>query len=873
MSGLISITIQEARGFVAINSEIDRLGIVIGCASGLPAVPAGLRAAAATVASPVTLLPASLLTAGIAAVLANPRRITFTTGGVTPSDAPASLTITGLIANPNGTTTAGSEVLSLSQVAGIVTSVNPYKVITSLVFLAGDGTGATIAIGYGEGNGQSPFFLSGSSAVAAVGYGDAVDTLTQMIEQRQTNGAGTKYPAALYTARAGTLGSYGTINLGGITVGTALPAVDTETSPFGTYYARVRIIDDGNDGEGAVVGTTGILYQWGLDGPDDGVTYSNTTALGTDFRIDIPNSGTAFLIDPPAAELTQFVASVVEAQTVFLAHLANAVAHDAADTSAEQIALAAAAAPTTPDEALAVLLLILAAHDTHLENYATVHNGPDTQNVVTSATPTTIQEGIRAFREWAVDYGIHRQINEAAATAGLRAATATVASPVTLTSADLLDAGEALIAIYPRRITFTTAGVTPADAPADVDIVGTLDGAPVSETLVLSQIAGVATSVNAYESITSLDFPAADGTAATIAIGYAMGVHNSSDVTNVLTEDLPTHGTLATGDSWKVRTFAPIPSTQEIADAFTAITAGSAEAALVVLEFPLTQAMVTTVTTGLNQLAAVGRDVTCLARVRLPDFEADETELAWLTSVQAAFLNQADSRIHLRADYGMITDAMTSRQYRRALLAQVAADVVRIPRALWPDVPADQAMANVTLIDANGATVGHDEGPQGAATGLSSDTLGNRFGCVQRLADATDRQAVYMTVPWVLYDADERIRTLMVRRLANAMKRVARAAARPFLGAPAAYTATGPTTGVLLPGERKKFHSVIFKAVTDSFASELINGKDAALDTGLVQVNPIATVAPGRLLGLSITLAPRPLGFVQSITITFTVEE
>lgn len=102
----------------------------------------------------------------------------------------------------------------------------------------------------------------------------------------------------------------------------------------------------------------------------------------------------------------------------------------------------------------------------------------------------------------------------------LKAATATVASIVTVLPADLLAAGLAQLAAWPRPLTFTTAGSTASDAPANVVITGTdHTGATISETLVLAQTATSVTSVNAYKTITSLVYPAADGTGATIAVG------------------------------------------------------------------------------------------------------------------------------------------------------------------------------------------------------------------------------------------------------------------------------------------------------------------------------------------------------------------
>ena len=77
----------------------------------------------------------------------------------------------------------------------------------------------------------------------------------------------------------------------------------------------------------------------------------------------------------------------------------------------------------------------------------------------------------------------------------------------------------------PRQLVFTTAGATPADAPASVTITGLdINGNPMTETLNLAQTATTATSVRYWGKITRLDFPAADGTAATIAISYGAPV-------------------------------------------------------------------------------------------------------------------------------------------------------------------------------------------------------------------------------------------------------------------------------------------------------------------------------------------------------------
>ena len=133
-----------------------------------------------------------------------------------------------------------------------------------------------------------------------------------------------------------------------------------------------------------------------------------------------------------------------------------------------------------------------------------------------------ISKAFRGAAAIAVDEWTNLPGLTAPGAAVLLAATATVASVVTLLPAGLLAAGLAMLAAWPRQLTFTTAGTTPSDAPANVVITG-LDehGLAASETLVLAQTATIVTSVKSYSSITSIVYPAADGTGATVSIGIA----------------------------------------------------------------------------------------------------------------------------------------------------------------------------------------------------------------------------------------------------------------------------------------------------------------------------------------------------------------
>jgi hypothetical protein len=113
----------------------------------------------------------------------------------------------------------------------------------------------------------------------------------------------------------------------------------------------------------------------------------------------------------------------------------------------------------------------------------------------------------------------------AAGAADLEAATATTVAPRTVTT--FLAGGIAKLAAFPRNITFTTAGGTPADAPATALVTGTYRGKPQTETVTLAQTATIANGVKPFSTITSVAYAAADGTNATVSIGVGISLGSS----------------------------------------------------------------------------------------------------------------------------------------------------------------------------------------------------------------------------------------------------------------------------------------------------------------------------------------------------------
>lgn len=159
-------------------------------------------------------------------------------------------------------------------------------------------------------------------------------------------------------------------------------------------------------------------------------------------------------------------------------------------------------------------------------------NGTDPFGVAQTETITLSQTaatatGARAFKTitsivYAAADGTGATISIGIGAAFIKAATATVTSPVTVQGSTL---NQACLASAPRQLVFTTAGTTPAHAPANVVIKGRdINGRPQSETLNLAQTATTATSVKFYAKIDSLSYPAGDGTGATIAVTFGVPV-------------------------------------------------------------------------------------------------------------------------------------------------------------------------------------------------------------------------------------------------------------------------------------------------------------------------------------------------------------
>lgn len=256
----------------------------------------------------------------------------------------------------------------------------------------GDGDALAIVAPSLSGTANTPG-LYGRATAAKADFGD----VGQLSEAAAIGLELTGRPVVLVKCATTTAGAIGTVVTSGVT-GTAVPVATSGVEPVDDYEAYVIVVD------GGTLETSGITYQWS---DDDGRTLSPVTALGTATSITFPGSrGIGFTLDPASAEVTKLIAFAVEAREELLDHLANVTAHDAADTSAAQVALAASSVPATAAAAVAVLALCHAAYEAHRVN-VTAHNSADSTNVLAHAAPTNSTSGVGFSIEFAVDYAAH----------------------------------------------------------------------------------------------------------------------------------------------------------------------------------------------------------------------------------------------------------------------------------------------------------------------------------------------------------------------------------------------------------------------------------------------------------------------------------
>jgi hypothetical protein len=574
--------------------------------------------------------------------------------------------------------------------------------------------------------------------------GDAIEAAALSLEETE----GT--PIVFCRVPDSNPGELEAIDISGVT-GTCLPEADgVPTGTLEGYWICTT---------GGTLGVDGIEFKWSLS---DDRNLSAVTALGQAYSFTMPDAGFDLLFEPPAAQLTAFIAGAVEARADTLAHLADVVAHDVADTSAAQVALAASAVPTTGPQAFAVLNLCRLALASH-ESSLTAHNGPDGVNVVAHGAATDVQTGIDLYVEYHADFNAHLGIAHAASTAGLLVATASSVAVQTYLTAALLAPGLALMNTYARRVSFTTSGAPTSAAPSTATIVGTdyLGAAQTEVFAGVPQTATTAFTAAAFKTITSITYGAGDGAGALVAIGYGQGVHNSADVTNTIAAANPTHGTLVAGDVIRQKTVGPKWATDDLTDAFLAIKLSQHVFEAIQVIGPVSATEAATLATGEGSLRTVKKYKWFTFNARVPD--AGETDSAYQTSIKADFLGWTNTKAMKCAGSWRETSAVSGRSYTRPVAPIIAARAMKLPLHVDLAKNAEGPLTRGVLYDSTQTAIGHDENFQ---PGL------NAAGFATLRTFANLGTEVYITNPLLSSPVGSDFDLLQKRRLMNVLEEV-----------------------------------------------------------------------------------------------------
>lgn len=574
--------------------------------------------------------------------------------------------------------------------------------------------------------------------------------------------------------------------------------------------------------EGADIGVVGATYYVSDDNGRIGAT--DLYRLGTGSRITLSGISAAIELDPPAAQVTALIALAVELRADRLAHYADAVAHNSADTASA--ALIALAAPTTGTEAIAVVNQVRLADISHYAD-ATAHDSPDFINEITLAAATTLQGAVLLAVQLKTKANLHNAVSHIASTAALKAATASsVAIQVYTAASGLLAGGVSTLDAQPGRVTFTTAGGTASDAPATATIAGTNAATDAADTEVVnvSQTAATVSSTKYwYGTGLSVTYSAGDGTGATVAIGTAARVHNSADATNTIAATSPTSGTIVAGDIVRVSTVAPAWSNTLLADAFTAYGNSNHDASIILISGRILPANFATIVTGLNALEGKGKRCVVITQARK---RADgETEAQWRAALDSEWAEYLDYRVAVCAGDGLatFTDGTLSGQYARGFSTQAVRRLMSIDRFRTAWEVALGRLEDFTISNSNGIVVGHDEA---TSPGLKA----SKFWTVYRPSSSLVGRVAFLNFDITRFNPQDRVRSVRVNRITNRMIAEIQAVGLSLLGKTYDVKRTGATSGTLsqsaIDAIRPKFEQPIqngFQAdISDWNASDLI---------------------------------------------------
>jgi len=334
-------------------------------------------------------------------------------------------------------------------------------------------------------------------------------------------------------------------------------------------------------------------------------------------------------------------------------------------------------------------------------------------------------------------------------------------------------------------------------------------------------------------------------------------IHGAADAANVITAATPTTGTLDAGDIIRAQTFAPSPSVDELAAAFSVLALSDYTPGVVLLPGRTPASYGPTITAGLDLLKTNGKPCQVIVQARRATSGESQQDLRDALETE---WDDTDKRIHVCA-----TDALCTLTEGSATLAVGKtrftgfASSFAVRRVLNPFYETtwkvQPALEGVTIVDSAGDVVGHDE-PRDVPT---------RLQLLYRVPDSQIGRPTVPSIDYTLAGDEDREITQRANLIRDEIERVINSWAWSQVGVLASVTVLSPTQGRLNEGRRQDLQRNAAAALASR--PGLANGVSDIDASDLVVIDPLVA-----LNGDIITIAPvvnwTPIGAIGRIDST-----
>jgi hypothetical protein len=326
-------------------------------------------------------------------------------------------------------------------------------------------------------------------------------------------------------------------------------------------------------------------------------------------------------------------------------------------------------------------------------------------------------------------------------------------------------------------------------------------------------------------------------------IRISPAVHGAVDETNLITAPVPPTGTLLAGDIIRVQTFAPYPSTDDLAAAFAVLAASNITPGIVLLPGRTPASYGPTITIGLDALKANGKPCFCVIQGRRAVGAESQQELRDALETE---WDDTDKRLGIVATDALctLTEGTTTKAVAKTRFTGHASNyMVRrlinpFYETTWKTTPAYEG---VTLVDGNGDLVGHDE-PENVPT---------RLQLIYRVPDSNTGRPTVLSIDYCLAGPEDQQTAMRANLVRDEIERVTNSWAWRQVGVIENVTLTSTTTGKLKPSAQQALQRGL--AAELASRSGLANGISDIDATDLVTINPVVAVS-GDLYYLAVTV-------------------